>query len=136
MPADAQLDFTFALPATPAASQAVGLYYRISDATLEAGYNCWRAYVRRNAGNTAWDFLLESVSAGVATNRINVTGIGTVTGIRVTCQGTKHNCYTQASGVWTVRGSEVNVSFNDTATGANTIYSSAATPTQLRVSAF
>lgn len=131
MPANAIVDFTYALPASPAAGDRIMLLYRISDASLEAGYNCWQAYLQRNAANSAWDFRLDSVNAGTATNRINVTGVGSPTTIRVICDGTKHNCYTLEGTTWTKRGAEVNVSWNDSATGINTIYCSGTTPTQL-----
>lgn len=131
MPANAIIDFTYALPASPIANDIISVFYRISDASLEAGYNCWRAYIQRNSANTAWDFRLDSVNAGTATNRINVTGVGSPTTIRVICDGTKHNCYTLEGTAWTKRGAEVNVSWNDSATGINTIYCSGTTPTQL-----
>ena len=131
--ADAIIDFTYALPVSPAAGDTISVFYRISDASLEAGYNCWRAYLQRNATNTAWDFRLDSVNANTETNRINVTGVGDTVGIRVICNGTKHNCYTFDGLVWTQRGAAVDVSHNNTATGVNTIYTSAATPTQLTV---
>lgn len=132
MPANAIIDFTYALPASPAAGDTISVFYRISDASLEAGYNCWRAYLRRNATNAAWDFRLDSVNAGTATNRINVTGVGDTVGFRVQCNGTLHDCWTTANGTdWTKRGSQVNVSWNDSATGINTIYCTGTTPTKL-----
>ncbi len=133
MPANAILDFTYALPASPVAGSRIMMLYRISDASLEAGYNCWQAYLRRNSANTAWDFSLDSVNAGKVTNRINVTGVGSPTTIRVICDGTKHNCYTLEGTTWTKRGSEVDVSWNDSATGLNTIYDSGVTPSRLTV---
>jgi hypothetical protein len=132
MPANAIVDFTYALPASPAAYNTISVFYRISDASLEAGYNCWRAYIQRNAANTAWDFRLDSINAGTATNRINVTGVGDTVGFRVRCNGTLHDCWTTANGTdWTTRGSQVNVSWNDSATGINTIYCTGTTPTKL-----
>lgn len=134
MPANAIMDFTYTLPASPAASECIMLFYRISDVSLEAGYNCWQAYVQRNAANSNWDFRLDSVNAGTVTNRINATNIGNTVGLRVQCDGTLHDCWTTADGTtWTKRGAQVNVSWNDGATGVNTVYSSQATPTKLTV---
>jgi len=134
MPADAIIDFTYALPVSPVAGDTINVFYRISGASLEAAYTCWRAYIRRNDANTNWDFRLDSVSAGTATNRIAVTGVGNAVGIRVQCAGTLHDCWTTANGVdWTKRGAQINVSHNDTQTGVNTVYSSQATPTKLTV---
>lgn len=131
--ADAINDFEFTLSGAPAAHDTVSLFYRISDADLEAGYNCWRAYLQRNATNTAWDARLDSVNAGTATNRIAVTGVGTPDTVRAIARGTKHNLYTIAAGVPFKRGAEVDVSHNDAATGVNTIYATGTTPTRLRV---
>lgn len=132
MSANAIVDFTYTLPASPAASDTISIFYRISDASLEAGYNCWRAYLQRNTANTAWDFRLDSVNAGTVTNRINVTGVGDTVGIRVQCVGSLHDCWTTANGTdWTKRGGQINVSWNDTATGINTIYCTGTTPTKL-----
>jgi len=132
--ANAIIDFTYALPVSPVAGDTINVFYRISGASLEAAYTCWRAYIRRNDANTDWDFRLDSVSAGTATNRIAVTGVGNAVGIRVQCAGTLHDCWTTANGVdWTKRGAQINVSHNDTQTGVNTVYSSQATPTKLTV---
>lgn len=131
--ADAINDFAFTLPVAPAVGDTVGLFYRISDASLEAGYNCWRAYLQRNITNTAWDARLDSVLNGTATNRIAVTGVGAPDTVRAIARGTKHNLYTAAAGTWTKRGAEVDVSYNDTATGVNTVYATGTTPTRLRV---
>lgn len=132
MLANAIVDFTYALPASPAAGDRIMVLYRISNADLEVGYNCWQAYLQRDATNAAWDFRLDSVNAGTATNRINVTGVGDTVGIRVQCNGTLHDCWTTANGTdWTARGSQVNVSWNNAATGINTIYCTGTTPTKL-----
>lgn len=126
-PADGVYDFEYTLPASPVAGQRIEIRYRITD-TL----NYWVAAVIRNAGNTDWDFNLNSVSAGVSTNRISVTTIGATKRIQVRAIGTLHNCYTfSTTEVPTKRGGEINVSHNDTATGLNTLYSSAATPVRL-----
>ncbi|MFA4973824.1 MAG: hypothetical protein WC683_14525 [bacterium] len=134
MPADAIIDFTYALPVSPVAGDTINVFYRISGASLEAAYTCWRAYIRRNDANTNWDFRLDSVSAGTATNRINATYVGDVIGIRVQCAGSLHDFWTTVNGTdWTKRGAQINVSHNDTQTGVNTVYSSQATPTKLTV---
>lgn len=132
--ADAIVDFTYTLPAAPLVDNTINVFYRISDASLEAGYTCWRAYLQRNGANNAWGFRLDSVSAGTATNRINVTGVGDAVGIRVQCAGSLHDCWTTTDGTaWTKRGAQVNVSLNNTSKGINTVYCSGTTPTQLTV---
>lgn len=106
--ADAQVDFLFTLPGSPAANDEVSLLYRYQDAS-----NYWKAYIKRNVGNTAWDFRLDSVLATVATNRIAVTGVGTPDAIKVNFEASLHDCYTRAAGVWTKRGAQVNVAHMD-----------------------
>lgn len=132
MPADALIDYTFVLPASPVAGQQISLNYRIS-ASGEELYNCWDAYLQRNASNTAWDFRLDSIAAGTRTNRINVTGVGNVTTIRVICSGNNHDCYTAVAGAWTKRGSTINNSAYATAILANTIASSGFTESALQI---
>lgn len=132
MPADAIVDFTYALPATPAAGMEIHLLYRINSAGDELN-NCWDAYLRRNDANSAWDFLLDSISSGTRTNRVSVTGVGSVTTIRIICEGNNHDCYLFASGAWAKRGSTVTNSSFASATGLNTLYSTEFTPSALAV---
>lgn len=85
------------------------LRYRVLD-----DQNYWTAYF-----NDAGAFRVDSVSGGVATNRVNVAGViaaGETRTIRITADGTKHNFYTLAGTSWAKRGSEVNVSHQDTQT--------------------
>jgi hypothetical protein len=99
--ADQIVELTITAPGVLA--NEAGIRYRITDAN-----NYWRAYF-----NSSGAFRVDSVSAGVATNRINVAGViagaGTVT-IRVVCEGSLHDAYTQASATWTKRGAQLNVS--------------------------
>lgn len=131
MPADAILDLAFALPESPFSTQTIALYYRIAG-TLESDDDWWVAYIRRNLNNTAWDLVLQSVSNGVATTRITISNVGTPDMLRVSCDGAKHNVWTRQGGIWTKRGSEVNVSHNNTQTGVNVIYDPGITPLSLR----
>ena len=133
MPANAIIDFTYILPGVPASWDNLFLFYRVSDVSLDIGYSCWQIHLQRNFINTAWYLYLDSVNAGTVTNRVAVTGVGSPTTIRVICDGTKHNCYTLEGTTWTKRGTEVDVSWNDSATGLNTIYCSGMTPTKLTV---
>lgn len=110
--ADGLAYFEFTQSGSPLALDEIALYYRTVDTN-----NSWKAYLQRNAGNTAWDFRLDSISLGVPTNRIAVTGVGAVNGIGVIFDGSKHNCFTRNGSTWTKRGSEVNVSFQNTTTG-------------------
>lgn len=85
------------------------LRYRVLDDN-----NYWSAYFDATGA-----FKLDSVSGGVATNRISVAAVATAGNtytIRVLCDGTKHNCYTLSGTTWTKRGSEVNVSHQDSQT--------------------
>lgn len=85
------------------------LRYRVLDDN-----NYWTAYFDATGA-----FKLDSVSGGVATNRISVAAVATAGNtytIRVLCDGTKHNCYTLSGTTWTKRGSEVNVSHQDSQT--------------------
>lgn len=129
MPADAVLDFEYTVPASPVAGQEIHLIYKIQIAGAEF-LNCWDAYVRRNDGNTSWDFRLDSIAAGVRTNRINVTTVGDTDCIRMICEGLTHDAYTRASAVWTKRGGVISVSGFDNARLANTIYSTGTTPSR------
>jgi len=100
--ADGLHDFEFTLPGSPAANDEIALHYRRLDAS-----NKWEAVVKRNVGNTAWDFLLRRVSAGVPTTEITVTGVGTPDMLRVISEGNNHDCYTRAGTTWTKRGAQV-----------------------------
>jgi hypothetical protein len=94
---------------------------------------CWDLYLRRNDTNTAWDIRLDSIASGTRTNQREVTGVGTPNLIRVIAEGSLHDIYTRAGSTWTKRGSQVNVSHQNTATFVNTIYSTGFTPTRLAV---
>lgn len=130
MPVDDTITFSFIVPASPIAGQPIAISYRGSGAAPELN-NCWLAYLRRNSGNTAWDFRLDSIVSGTATNRINVTGVGTPDAIRVVTLGDTHNCYTGVAGVYTQRAGTITNSTFNTATGLNTLYSSPTTPVSL-----
>lgn len=132
MPADAMIDYTFTLPASPVAGQQVKLVYRINASGDELS-NCWDAYLQRNAGNTAWDFRVDSIAAAARTNRVNVTGVGNVTVIRVVCNGNSHDFYTYVAGAWTKRAGTISNSSYATATLVNTIASSGFTEVSLAV---
>lgn len=106
------------LPGSPSALQrAAELIYNKTDAN---NYNV--AYIRRNAGDTAWDFRMDTVSGGVATNRISATSVGTPDGIFVVHNGNLHDCYTIASTVITKRGTQINNSNAAASTGVNATF--------------
>lgn len=105
--ADASHDYEFTLPGTPAANDEIAIRYRRTDDN-----NCWKLYLKRNAGNTAWDLLLDSVSGGTVVNRITVAGVGTPDMLRAVSDGNLHNCYTRAGTAWTKRGGEINNSLH------------------------
>lgn len=121
--ADSIIDFTFILPVSPVAGDQVHLCYRINAAGDEFN-NCYDAYLLRDPTNARWDFKLDSIASGTRTNRVNTTGVGNVTTIRVITNGNTHDCYTLVSSTWTKRGSTItNAAFN-TAVLCNTIYTS------------
>lgn len=93
--------------------------------------NCWKAYIKRNVGNTAWDLLVDSVLLGVPTNRLTVTGVGTPSLLRIKHVGSLIDCYTRAAGVYTKRGAQINVSFQNTTTGVEVSATAGTTRTRL-----
>lgn len=126
--ADAITDVTFALNGSPAADEvAVRLNYRVQDAD-----NKWTAYIKRNAGNTAWDYLVDSVSGGTPTNRITVTGVGSPTTLRAIYEGSLHDVYSFVTVTWTKRGAQVNVSHMNTETAINVEFAAGTTVSALK----
>lgn len=86
-----------------------GFRYRILDAN-----NYWRAYF-----NAAGAFRLDSVAAGVATNRISVAGViagGQTRTIRIICEGSLHDAYSFSGTAPTKRGAQISVSHQNTET--------------------
>jgi len=124
--ADAIHHRSFTLPASPAAGQTVNMFYR--GTAGEELNNCWRAYLQRNDANTAWDFRLDSISGGTATNRINVTGVTDATDtICVIVSGNTHDCYTKNGTSWSKRGGTVTNSQGAALTSCNYADSSGVT---------
>lgn len=126
--ADGTYTLAFTLPESPLAGQRIEMRYRHQD-----NLNYWAAVVIRSADNAQWDFQLNSVSAAVSINRISVTNVGTVDAVRVIVSGSTHTAYTGAGGVFTQRGSPVNVAHLNGLTGITAIYTSAITPIRLSV---
>ncbi len=124
--ADGTYTLTFALPETPRAGQRIEMRYRHQD-----NLNYWAAVVIRSADNTRWDLQINSVSAAVSTNRISVTDVGAVDAVRLVLNGSTHTAYTGAGGVFTQRGSPVNVAHLNGLTGITAICTSAITPIRL-----
>lgn len=86
--ADAIHRLTITAPGTLA--NECGFRYRIQDAS-----NYWRAYF-----NSAGAFRIDSVNAGVATNRVNVAGVitaGQTRSIQIVCDGSDHVGYTSGT---------------------------------------
>lgn len=113
--ADGHHEFFFTLNGSPSANDEVVLEYRRTDAN-----NCVRAKVKRNAGNTAWDFQVRSVSGGVESTPAgwtDVTGVGTPDMIGVNVVGTTHRFFTKAVATTTKRGATITLSHQDTAAG-------------------
>lgn len=103
--ADQIIDLTLTAPGSITAE--AGIIYRKLDTS-----NYWRAYF-----NTSGAFRVDSVSGGVATNQINVAGViaaGQTRTIRIICEDSLHDAYTQSGSTWTKRGSQLNVSHQNT----------------------
>jgi hypothetical protein len=109
--ADALHYLDFALPGSPSAGDTIELRYRYQDAT-----NYWTAYVKRDAGNAAWDFFLDKVTAGTPANQITVTGVGTPVRVMVKATGNTHDCFTGTAAAWTKRGATITDADFNTAT--------------------
>ena len=104
--ADQILDLTLTAPAGSITTEA-GIIYRKLDAN-----NYWRAYF-----NTAGAFRVDSVSGGVATNRVGTSGAitaGATRTIRIRMSGSRQDAYTLNNVTWTKRGAQFNVSHQDT----------------------
>lgn len=111
--ADGIIDLTVTAPGVldGSATTRCGFYYR-ADADLSPAWHC---YV-----DGLGAFNVDSIdAAGTRTNRITaasvIAGGATVT-LRVICAGSLHDAYSLNSTTWTKRGSQVNVSLNDTGT--------------------
>lgn len=125
--ADGTHTFTFALPATPYPEMRIEMRYRRQD-----DLNYWVAYLQRNTANSAWNFRLDSVNAGTATNRVNVSGVGTPDAVRVVTSGNSHTAYTGSGGTYTQRGTQQTNSLHAAQTGIAVLYNSPFTPSELR----
>jgi hypothetical protein len=128
--ADTIAEFTFALAGSPSAGDEVSLDYRIQDAS-----NKWRAILKRNVGNTAWDFRLRTVTAGVEATPAgwtDVTGVGTPTRIRVMTKGNLHNCFTRSGSTYTARGAQITSSYLATEPDIAAVYAAGTTSTALK----
>jgi hypothetical protein len=88
-----------------------GFYYR-ADADLSPA---WHAYF-----DGLGAFNVDSIASdGTRTNRITAAGViagGATRTIGIVTNGTKHNAFTLSASTWTTRGSEVDLSLNDTVT--------------------
>lgn len=124
--ADAIHILKFTLPASPIAGQRITLNYRI-----QSNGNSWMAYLQRNLTNTAWDLRVDSISSYLATNRLNVTGVGTPDTILVSCRGSDHDFYTFAANTPTKRGGTVSVSHLNTETKISAVFSTGFTGVEL-----
>ncbi|MBX3061814.1 MAG: hypothetical protein U0528_07000 [Anaerolineae bacterium] len=118
------IDLTVTSPASLTGTKAE-LRYRVQDAN-----NYWVAYF-----DSAGAFKLDSVSGGVATNRISVASVISTSQtrtIRVICDGSNHDCYTLSGSTWTKRGSTVNVSHLNTQTAISPVLTGAYSMSNLR----
>lgn len=114
--ADGHHKFFFTLNGAPSANDE-GAVLEFRRVTTD---ECFRAKVKRNAGNTAWDFHVRSVTGGVESTPAgwtDVTGVSTPNEIYVIASGNSLYFYTGASGVHTKRGATLTNSFNNTENG-------------------
>lgn len=120
--ADGWHDLYFALPGSPAANDMIELRFNINASTPTLDYNT--AYVKRNAGNTAWDFFIDTVVAGTPTNARTVTGVTSPRIIRVKSDGSLRDGYTGTGATvsWTKQGAQVNVSNQNTSVLMATVF--------------
>lgn len=103
-----------------------GFRYRVQDAN-----NYWRAYFS-NSGQLR----INSISGGVATNRLSAAGIiagGQTRKLRIIVSGTIHKAIVFDGSIWTKIGSDVNFSHVDTATGIETDFGVGWSGVDLRV---
>lgn len=131
--ADNVIHFSFTLPGAPVALDKIEIRYRVQDAS-----NYWTAYIERNAGNTAWDFKVDSVSGGVATNRVSAAGVGTPTGIQILVDTSSHRFSTctgfgTTAEAWTTRGGLISVAHLNSTLPLSPVYVAGATAGNLRV---
>lgn len=114
--ADGFKRFDFTLNGSPSANdRGAVLEWRRQDAD-----NMWRAMIVRNAGNTAWDFQVRTVSGGsesTPSGWTDVTGVSTPDGIAVLSDGSTQAFYTRAGSVWTKRGATLTVNYLPLETG-------------------
>jgi len=121
--ADQIIEMTLTAPGT--ITTEAGFRFRVVDAN-----NYWRAYF-----NTSGAFRVDSVEAGVATNRINVAGVigaGQTRTIRIVSDGTAQDAFSLASATWTKRGSQLTNDIHTTATGMATDVGAGWTAANLR----
>ena len=117
------LDVTLTAPGT--ITTEAGLRYRVQDAS-----NYWRVYF-----NTSGALRVDSVEAGVATNRANVAGVisaGATRRVRVIMYGGTQRIFTETSGVWTQRASVTGNTTFSTQTGIATDVGAGWTAANLR----
>lgn len=113
--ADGVHSFEFTLNGSPSANDEISLDFRRQDAN-----NTQRAIVKRNAGNTAWDFQVRTVTGGTPATPsgwTDVTGVGTPGEICVVADGQTLAFFTRASTTWTKRGATLTNSSFQTAPG-------------------
>ena len=121
--ADQIIEMTLTSPGT--ITTEAGFRFRVLDAN-----NYWRAYF-----NTSGAFRVDSVEAGVATNRINVAAVISTSQtrtIRVISDGTAQDAFTLSGATWSQRGSRLTNDIHTTQTGIATDIGAGWTAANLR----
>lgn len=121
--ADQIIEMTLTAPGT--ITTEAGFRFRVVDAS-----NYWRAYF-----NTSGAFRVDSVEAGVATNRINVAAVisaGQTRTIRIISDGTAQDAFSLSGSTWTKRGSQLTNDIHTTATSIETDVGAGWTAANLR----
>lgn len=82
--------------------------------------NKWKLYL-----NATGQFRLDTVSAGVPTNRLSVNSVGAAGGVRtlqIRSSANLHDCYSVASGIPTKRGGTINNTHQQTTAGVSATF--------------
>lgn len=102
--------------------QTARLRYRVQDYQ-----NFWEVYLKRSDDNTAWDFYVDKMEAGVRSNEYTGNAVGTPTAIRAICDGNTHIVYTVEDGIYTPQHTFTDA-FLASETDSYTVYSSVIIP--------
>jgi len=113
--ADGVIVHEYTQPSPDAAADELSVIFRRQDAS-----NYWQARIRRNAGDTNYDLIVDTVASGTPTNRLTVSNIGNTDALLIYTEGTTLRFATRSGTTWTARGSSLTLSLYSTQTGVTT----------------